>query len=154
MTTFSKLARARFVNIAKTGLINAILAFLFTDLILKLVFNSQGETLLGSALSGQASLAQLPIPLAGVTIVIFASWGWLSKISFPNLMQECQENPKLLVKLETNYQQNLWRKVKIPVAKLLDRAGLSQIFRNHGRCNKSITKFLDTDLQKFYDEIR
>jgi energy-coupling factor transporter ATP-binding protein EcfA2 len=154
METFSHKARAIGLSTFKFGLITAVLAFFFTGLITKLFWGSPEQSFLEALLAGNVVASHFTFPIAGVTITTLVSWVWLSRWSFPRLLRQYRKQPENLVRLQNQYEQNLWSKVAHNVKRLLNESHLSAIFASHGRNRKKIHHFLENDLKEFYEKIR
>lgn len=154
MANFSYQVRSKLLDLTKLATVASILAFFFSGLLSKLLFNFPEESLLEALLQGQASFSHLTFPLAGVTLVVMGFWTWLTRFTFPRLLKQRLENPRSLVTLESDYRRHLWEKVEPHVLGLLRTAGLGQIFAAHTRNLNKIKKFLGKDLKEFYEKIR
>ncbi len=154
MSHFSQQVRTKLLDISKLAAVASILAFFFSGLLSKLLFDFPEVSLLEALLQGEASFLHLTFPLAGVTLVVMGFWAWLTRFTFPRLLRQRLENPRSLVSLESDYRRHLWEKVEPHVLGLLGSAGLGQIFAAHSRNLKKIKKFLGKDLKEFYEQIR
>lgn len=154
MASFSRKAREMAWNLCKFSGAAAILAFFFTGLISKIIFGVPHQSLLEGMLNGEAGVGQLTFPLAGITMVAVGAWIWLTRYSFPHLLKNIRTNKQSLLTLDSDYRRHLWQKIEPQVDELLDHAHLGQIFGSHGRNLHRIKKFLQQDLNEFYEKIK
>ena len=154
MASFSSRARELAWNTLKFGSAASLLAFFFTGLLCKLLFGFPEQSLLEALLAGEASLIHLTFPLAGVTMVVVATWAWLTRFKFPRLLKGIRDNAASLVSLDSDYRRHLWQKIAVHVDGLLNHATLSQIFGHHRRNLRRIKQFLSQELAGFYEKIR
>ncbi len=154
MVNFSRQVRTKILDISKLAAVASILAFFFSGLLTKLLFDFPEQSMLEALLQGEVGLVHLTFPLAGVTLVVIGFWIWLTRITFPRLLKQRLANPRSLVTLESDYRRHLWEKVEKHVVALLGSAGLGQIFAAHRRNLNKIKKFLSKDLKEFYEKIR
>ncbi len=154
MASFSQKARDLTWNSLKFSSVAAILAFFFTGLISKLLFGFPEQSLLEAMFSGETTMAHMAFPLAGVTMVVVTSWTWLTRLSFPHLLNKIRTNKRCLLTLDSEYRRHLWKKIEKNVDELLFRANLGQIFGGHRRNQSRIKQFLQQDVAQFYDNIK
>jgi EH domain-containing protein 1 len=154
MANFSAMVRELFANNIKYGSILAILAFLFSDLISKLIIGSPDKILLEGIITGQVDISQLIIPMLSLLIISAGTLAVFSKISFPKLLRRVNNDLNCLARLDTEYQRNLWHKVKPQVSGLLSSAGLGQLFGLHKINHHKIKKFMADDLKTFYESVQ
>ncbi len=154
MSTFSSKGRVILGNVLKAGLLSSLAAIFFTGPIIQSFIGFPEQTLISALISGNAGVANLPLPLACGALVTFLFWLWFTRWSFPRLVKSCLKEKKNLVALDSEYRQNLWDKVENRVISLLSGARLRDLGGVHGGNLGRIRKFITKDLQDYYNKIR
>lgn len=132
----------------------ALFFFFFLGPIFKGLVGFPKETFLEALLSGSVTFGHLNLPLASAAGVLLLSFFLFSKWSFPRLLKRSQTSLKGLIPLETDYRKHLWIQVEGRVRQLLNEMRLSDIGVSHQKNLGRIVKFIDKDLQEFYERIR
>ncbi len=153
MTAFARKGRQILGSHLKVGLVLTLAAFFVSGPLLKVLVGFPEEPLMAALIGGQVSLAHLPLPATAAGLVVFLVWLWFSRISFPGLRRRCRRQMHTLVELETEYQNNLWRKVEGRVANLLDKAGIRELWAGHTRNLSRIRRFLARDMKSYYNKL-
>ena len=154
MTVFSKQGRELLANAAKFWITAGVLAFFFTGLIMNRLTGFPEQTFLEAMISGSIDLSSFVIPVSGVALISLLSGFWFVKWSFPRFARKWRESAANLVNLNTEYKRRLWTKVAVKVEALLDTATVKELLGGHIRNLDKIRRFLQKDLQGFYNKIR
>ncbi|MCK5228650.1 MAG: hypothetical protein KAR13_00195, partial [Desulfobulbaceae bacterium] len=112
------------------------------------------QTFLEAMISGSIDLSSFVIPVSGVALISLLSGFWFVKWSFPRFARKWRESAANLVNLNTEYKRRLWTKVAVKVEALLDTATVKELLGGHIRNLDKIRRFLQKDLQGFYNKIR
>ncbi len=154
MHSFSNKGRKLLSKVGKFSLIAGLAAFFIVDVVSSSITGVPEEPLLAALVSGSASLQHLTLPLTSVALVCFLTWIFFTRWSFPRLVKDCRAHMADLVVLDTNYKKSLWDKVAGKVSELLSGAKVTELGGVHGRNLSKTRRFLDRDLQDYYDRIR
>jgi hypothetical protein len=153
VTEFIRRADKIFWKFANITTVIALLLFLFGDVLLNAVLAFPENTLVASIRNGQFSLMQLIIPaiLGGGTLII----GFLSynRIAFPKIKKKALANGIELVKMDSEYRRNLWRKMGDKVRENIATLTFADLWRGYSRSLAKIQTFLNVDLKKYYERI-
>lgn len=154
MAFFSRKGRALLAKTAKVGVIGALAAFFFTGPIIKAVTGMPDQTLLEALFTGSAGLLHLTIPLIAGLSVSFLTWLWFTRWRFPRLVKTCHARVAEMVTLDSQYKKNLWAKVEKKTRSILIQAKVTDLGTSHGRNLTRIQRFLEQNLQAYYEKIR
>ncbi len=154
MAVFSKQGRELLANAAKFWITAGALAFFSSGLIMNKLTGFPEQTFLEAMISGSIDLSSFVIPVSGVALISLLSGFWFVKWSFPRFARKWRESAANLVNLNTEYKRRLWTKVAVKVEALLDTATVKELLGGHIRNLDKIRRFLQKDLQGFYNKIR
>lgn len=153
MSAFSSKGRDILGNVMKAGLVSSVAALFFAGPIIQSFIGFPEQTLISALLSGNVGFANLLLPLTCAAFVTFLFWLWFTRWSFPRLVKNCLKEKKNLVSLENEYRKNLWDKVEDRVVALLGGARLWDLGGVHRGNLGRIRKFINRDLQDYYNKI-
>jgi len=146
--------KKKFWTVFKTTSLIGILAFFFTDVLMKLIFNYPKTPFISALLNGHVTFENLLWPIVGILAVFGLSSLYVQRILFPNHVKYCIENPDKLVVLDTDYLRDIWLRVKEDVIDLLSKQARKQLWVSHKKNIKKIREFLKQDLASFYEKVR
>ncbi len=150
--------KATFLRRLKDTLRTAVLvmaaAFLFGDILMKLLTGYPESTFIESLFNGTTTTGTLIWPVIWVLIVIAATTLFVQKYQFPRLVKQVLQAPDELVRLETAYQKDLWNRVRDRVKALVGQQAVRLLFTPHRVYLGRLRGFLDRDLKGFYDRVR
>lgn len=153
VTEFIRRADKIFWKFANITTVIALLLFLFGDVLLNALLSFPENTLVASIRNGQFSLMQLVIPAifgGGTLIIGFLSY---SRIAFPNIKKKALANGIELLKIDSEYRSNLWRKMGDKVRENIATLTFADLWRGYSRSLSKINTFLNVDLKKYYERI-
>jgi len=152
MAAFGLEGRKIMASTRRFALFAAALFFFFGDFLLRKLTGHPDSTLIGSLFSGTVSVGQLIIPLGGTLALLTCAWLFFLKFQLPRLKKRSLTEPETLLSLETEYRRQLWRKVKTAVLLNLQQAGVGDVFFFHRKNLQKIDRFLNQDLQDYYNK--
>ncbi len=154
MSRVSAKARTLLAETVKFGFLSGLLVFFFLGVVLQGFTGFPEKTMLASLLAGNVQPQHFVIPLCGLCGTLLVAGLWFSKWSFPRMIKRCLQNPKNLLSLDTDYRKHLWTKVEERVRRGLQGLRLREIWFSHQANLNKIVKFINKDLQEFYERIR
>ncbi len=147
---FVKRLKGFFKSLAVTG----AFSFLLGDLIMHLVSGYPEKPFLAHLVSGNLSVDTFFWPVIWLLLTIAAGSLYFQKVTFPRLENRFVSAPDELVKLESAYDRDLWERVRSKVVGLLKKEARHQIWVRHKRQLSKVERFINTDLQAFYDRVK
>ncbi len=154
MDTFCHQGRKLIGKSLITTSIIAVLLFLFIDLICKQIFGFPETTFLPALFSGPIPYRLMALPLVGLVLPFLGMGLFVSKWLTPRYLRNCLSDPESLVNLDTPYREHTWSKISPQTMELISRStSLDLLSRSHSRNLSRLQKFIDKDLQNFYEKI-
>ena len=154
MTKVAARARSLFGDTVKFSFLSGLLVFFFLGVVLQASLGFPEETMLAALLAGHVQPQHFIIPLLGLTGTMLLAAMWFSKWSFPRLISRCLKNSANIVSLDTDYRKHLWTKVRERVGNELRSLRVRDTWFSHQTNLSKIVKFINKDLQEFYERIR
>ncbi len=155
MQQFALNGRRLFRKSLKNGFMVGIILFFFLDLLLFTIMGSTDRALLPSLLSGSAEFSQLIIPGAGLLAAMAMAVLWFVKWRLPRYRKRCLEDMDPLVRLETDFRRETWKRVKNKVKALIEKTHFNGLhYSHHHRHLSFIEKFTQEELKKYFSKIR
>ncbi|NDY41703.1 dynamin family protein [Dissulfurirhabdus thermomarina] len=134
--------------------VGAVGAFLFTDVLVRLLLGSPEVPFLVGLVGGTLTPEQFLWPIIGVLGVISGGALYIQRFMFPRFVRRTLEDLDGLVPLDTAYRQDLWKKVSGRVRRLVAEQAPRQVLVAHARNLSRIERFLADDLKAFYERIQ
>ncbi len=153
LDVFRKEWRRRMNVVLKRGGIIAFFVFCFADLIVYWLTGHPEKPFLGALLTGTVGWRHIIWPAAGGLSVIAATFILIQRFLFPRYVRSTLENLDDLIPLDNVYKQNLWAKVRNRLERLLLDQAAKQKRINHCRYLRRLERFLEVDLNAFYERI-
>ncbi len=154
MTNFCQEGRKLIGKSLLTTTSIAILLFLFIDIICKQMFGFPETTFLPSLFSGAVPYHLMALPLVGLILPFLGMGIYSTKWLTPRYIRNTLSDPESLVNIDTSYREHLWSKTSEQVMELISRASsLDLLNQSHSRNLSRLDKFIDKDLQSFYEKI-
>ncbi|MBW1637022.1 MAG: dynamin family protein [Deltaproteobacteria bacterium] len=150
---FTKKAQKVSWKISKITLIIALLLFLFGDVLLNALIAFPENTLITSVRNGTFSLGNLVIPAIFLLVTLAIGAISFSKVAFPKMLKNALAHGSDLVRLDTDYRKNLWRKMEAKVQENIASISVRDLWSGYGRSLAKIQGFLKVDLKRYYDKI-
>jgi len=154
MAKFSRQGRHLLGRAITAGLGGGLFFFFFLDVILRELFNFPQETLLSAIFAGNVETRHLLVPFTGLAICLLLAALWFEKWQFPHLIRNCLKNLDQLVTLDSTHSEHIWGRVKEPVQKLVQKAGIKDLLPTHQQNANKVGRFLSKELQHYYTSIR
>lgn len=145
---------ARLKGVIRTGLLAAVLAFFFGDLILKLLTGYPNKVFVEALLAGnlQASRWVWPIGLAMAAFIL--SYLYVQYLLFPRYVRHTLKKLDDLADLETDYERDLWQRVRERVHAFIATQGRRHLWVRHSKHLRQIDTFLNKDLRRIYQRLQ
>ena len=86
-----------------------------------------------------------------VTLTIGAIF--FSKVAYPKMLKKALAQGGELVRLDTDYRKNLWKKMEGKVKENIAAISVRDLWSGYGRSLSKIQGFLNVDLKRYYDKI-
>ncbi|MFO7607464.1 MAG: dynamin family protein [Desulfurivibrionaceae bacterium] len=152
LASFSHRGRQLLRRTGRLALITALFVFLFLDVIIREFTGLPETTLISSLLSGTTGWANLLIPSLGGVGVLTLFALFFSRFQFSRLKEKAVAHPEELIELDTEYRRQLWKQVAPHIEFMLKKAGPREIFAGHHGTLRKIDRFIEGDLQDYYQK--
>jgi len=140
-------------KITKITLVIALLLFLFGDVLLNTLIGFPESTLITSVRNGTFSLGNLVVPAIFLLITLVIGAISFSKVAYPKMLKNALAHGSDLVRRDTDYRKNLWRKMEGKVKENIASISVRDLWSGYGRSLAKIQGFLKVDLKRYYDKI-
>jgi len=150
---FAKRCQAVSWRITKITSAVTLLLFLFGDVLLSSLLSFPESTLIASVRNGTFSLGNLVIPAIFALTTLAIGAISFSKVVYPQMLKKALADGADLVRIDSDYRTNLWRKMESKAKENLARISVRDLWSGYGRSLTKIQGFLNEDLKRYYDKI-
>jgi len=151
LAMFSQRGRKLLNKTGRNAFLFGTFIFFFLDIICREFTGIPDSTLIASLLSGSTTFTHLLIPVIGATTTFLLIGLMFTKIQLPRLKKQAAANPDKLVDQNSDYNQQLWQKMRVHAQELIREAGIKEImFFSHQKILSQIDRFINKDLQGYF----
>ncbi len=154
VTEFTQRGRKLFMKIGKITVGLGIGLFCFGDVLTNSLISLPQQTLISSLRGEGFSFTNLILPLIFLCSALALGTIIFNNFGFKRLLQKTLSNSRDLVNLENEYRRNLWDKMSGKADRLLRNKKANDIWQGHSGNLTKISRFLDSDLKKYYEKLR
>ncbi len=151
---FKKVFFERLKSLLKSLSLAGVLAFFLGDFFMSFITGYPEEPFISQLLTGGVTASGLLWPILWLLMVGAAGTLWLQKVLFPRLVAQYSSDPTPLAELDSSYKQDLWSRIKPKVSEMIRTQARRLIWLPHQRHRIQMERFLNRELQSFYQKIR